>query len=100
MACRTGGGCGIVVVSRGRGEDGPSLLGEDMTKLAADVRVVDADMHLTEAHDLWTKHEYIKPAIGGTMLFINNARVVVNVMLCGKSRRKVMGDNAAKLYRL
>jgi predicted TIM-barrel fold metal-dependent hydrolase len=30
-----------------------------------------------------SQHEYIKPAIGGTMLFINNARVVVNVTLCG-----------------
>jgi len=30
-----------------------------------------------------SQHEYIKPAIGGTLLFINNARVVVNVTLCG-----------------
>jgi uncharacterized protein len=30
-----------------------------------------------------SQHEYIKPAIGGTMLFINNARVVVNTTLCG-----------------
>jgi predicted TIM-barrel fold metal-dependent hydrolase len=30
-----------------------------------------------------SQHEYVKPAIGGTMLFINNARVVVNVTLCG-----------------
>ena len=30
-----------------------------------------------------SQHEYVKPAIGGTMLFINNARVVVNVILCG-----------------
>ncbi|MGE0877728.1 MAG: amidohydrolase family protein [Acidimicrobiia bacterium] len=30
-----------------------------------------------------SQDEYIKPAIGGTMLFINNARVVVNVSLCG-----------------
>jgi len=30
-----------------------------------------------------SQHEYVKPAIGGTLLFINNARVVVNVILCG-----------------
>ncbi len=30
-----------------------------------------------------SQHEYLKPAIGGTLLFINNARVVVNVILCG-----------------
>jgi len=30
-----------------------------------------------------SQHEYLKPAIGGTLLFINNARVVVNVTLCG-----------------
>jgi len=30
-----------------------------------------------------SQHEYVKPAIGGTLLFINNARVVVNVTLCG-----------------
>jgi len=30
-----------------------------------------------------SQDEYIKPAIGGTMLFINNARVVVNTLLCG-----------------
>jgi predicted TIM-barrel fold metal-dependent hydrolase len=30
-----------------------------------------------------SQHEYVKPAIGGTMLFIGNARVVVNVTLCG-----------------
>ena len=26
-----------------------------MSKVAEDVRVIDADTHLTEAHDLWTK---------------------------------------------
>ncbi len=30
-----------------------------------------------------SQHEYVKPAIGGTLLFIGNARVVVNVILCG-----------------
>src|SRR5262245_42658009 len=30
-----------------------------------------------------SQDEYVKPAIGGTMLFINNARVVVNTILCG-----------------
>jgi len=30
-----------------------------------------------------SQHEYVKPAIGGTLLFVNNARVVVNVILCG-----------------
>jgi predicted TIM-barrel fold metal-dependent hydrolase len=30
-----------------------------------------------------SQDEYIKPAIGGTMLFINNARVLVNTILCG-----------------
>ena len=30
-----------------------------------------------------SQDEYIKPAIGGTLLFIGNARVVVNVILCG-----------------
>jgi len=30
-----------------------------------------------------SQHEYVKPAIGGTMLFLNNARVVVNTVLCG-----------------
>jgi predicted TIM-barrel fold metal-dependent hydrolase len=30
-----------------------------------------------------SQDEYVKPAIGGTMLFINNARVVVNSILCG-----------------
>jgi predicted TIM-barrel fold metal-dependent hydrolase len=30
-----------------------------------------------------SQHEYTKPAIGGTLLFVNNARVVVNVILCG-----------------
>jgi predicted TIM-barrel fold metal-dependent hydrolase len=30
-----------------------------------------------------SQDEYVKPAIGGTMLFINNARVVVNTLLCG-----------------
>jgi uncharacterized protein len=30
-----------------------------------------------------SQHEYLKPAIGGTMLFINNARVVVNVIYSG-----------------
>jgi predicted TIM-barrel fold metal-dependent hydrolase len=30
-----------------------------------------------------SQHEYVKPAIGGTLLFINNARVVVNVIFCG-----------------
>lgn len=30
-----------------------------------------------------SQDEYLKPAIGGTMLFINNARVVVNVIFCG-----------------
>ena len=30
-----------------------------------------------------SQHEYVKPAIGGTMLFINNARVVVNTIMCG-----------------
>lgn len=30
-----------------------------------------------------SQDEYVKPAIGGTLLFINNARVVVNVILCG-----------------
>jgi predicted TIM-barrel fold metal-dependent hydrolase len=30
-----------------------------------------------------SQHEYVKPAIGGTMLFIGNARVVVNSIACG-----------------
>jgi predicted TIM-barrel fold metal-dependent hydrolase len=30
-----------------------------------------------------SQHEYVKPAIGATLLFINNARVVVNVIFCG-----------------
>ena len=30
-----------------------------------------------------SQHEYVKPAIGGTLLFINNARVVVNVIVSG-----------------
>jgi predicted TIM-barrel fold metal-dependent hydrolase len=30
-----------------------------------------------------SQHEYVKPAIGGTLLFIGNARVVVNVIVCG-----------------
>lgn len=30
-----------------------------------------------------SQHEYVKPAIGGTMLFINNARVVVNTVFAG-----------------
>lgn len=30
-----------------------------------------------------SQDEYVKPAIGGTMLFINNARVVVNTIVCG-----------------
>jgi predicted TIM-barrel fold metal-dependent hydrolase len=33
---------------------------------------------------MWeSQDEYVKPAIGGTMLFINNARVLINVILCG-----------------
>jgi uncharacterized protein len=33
---------------------------------------------------MWeSQDEYVKPAIGGTMLFINNARVLINVSLCG-----------------
>jgi predicted TIM-barrel fold metal-dependent hydrolase len=30
-----------------------------------------------------SQHEYVKPAIGGTMLFINNARVLVNTLMSG-----------------
>jgi len=30
-----------------------------------------------------SQHEYIKPAIGGSMLFINNARVVINTIFAG-----------------
>ena len=30
-----------------------------------------------------SQHEYVKPAIGGSMLFINNARVVVNTIVSG-----------------
>lgn len=30
-----------------------------------------------------SQHEYVKPAIGGSLLFINNARVVINTLLCG-----------------
>jgi uncharacterized protein len=30
-----------------------------------------------------SQHEYIKPAIGGAMLFINNARVVINTVFAG-----------------
>jgi predicted TIM-barrel fold metal-dependent hydrolase len=30
-----------------------------------------------------SQHEYVKPAIGGSMLFINNARVVINTVLAG-----------------
>jgi len=30
-----------------------------------------------------SQHEYVKPAIGGSMLFINNARVVVNTVFAG-----------------
>jgi predicted TIM-barrel fold metal-dependent hydrolase len=30
-----------------------------------------------------SQHEYVKPAIGGSMLFIGNARVVINTIFCG-----------------
>jgi uncharacterized protein len=30
-----------------------------------------------------SQHEYVKPAIGGSMLFINNARVVINTIFAG-----------------
>lgn len=30
-----------------------------------------------------SQHEYVKPAIGGSMLFIGNARVVINTVFCG-----------------
>ncbi|MGE0879361.1 MAG: amidohydrolase family protein [Acidimicrobiia bacterium] len=30
-----------------------------------------------------SQHDYIKPAIGGSMLFINNARVVINTVFAG-----------------
>jgi predicted TIM-barrel fold metal-dependent hydrolase len=30
-----------------------------------------------------SQHEYVKPAIGGSLLFVNNARVVINTALCG-----------------
>ncbi len=30
-----------------------------------------------------SQHEYVKPAIGGSMLFINNARVVINTVFAG-----------------
>ncbi len=30
-----------------------------------------------------SQHEYVKPAIGGSLLFVNNARVVINTVLCG-----------------
>jgi predicted TIM-barrel fold metal-dependent hydrolase len=30
-----------------------------------------------------SQHEYVKPAIGGAMLFINNARVVINTIYAG-----------------
>ena len=30
-----------------------------------------------------SQHEYVKPAIGGAMLFINNARVVINTIFAG-----------------
>ncbi len=30
-----------------------------------------------------SQHEYVKPAIGGSMLFLNNARVVINTILSG-----------------
>ncbi len=30
-----------------------------------------------------SQHEYVKPAIGGSLLFVNNARVVINTLLCG-----------------
>src|ERR1700683_3804529 len=30
-----------------------------------------------------SQHEYVKPAIGGSMLFIGNARVVINTVFAG-----------------
>jgi predicted TIM-barrel fold metal-dependent hydrolase len=30
-----------------------------------------------------SQHEYVKPAIGGSMLFINNARVIINTIFAG-----------------
>jgi len=30
-----------------------------------------------------SQHEYVKPAIGGSLLFVNDARVVINTVLCG-----------------
>ena len=30
-----------------------------------------------------SQHEYVKPAVGGSMLFINNARVVINTIFAG-----------------
>jgi predicted TIM-barrel fold metal-dependent hydrolase len=52
-----------------------------------DLRVIDADTHLTEPHDLWTSRA---PAAAGPGL----------AALRPDDRRKVLHDNAAALYNI
>src|ERR1700722_13318445 len=49
IECRSGRGAGAV------GPVVPGRWGFAMTLVSDDIRVVDADTHLTEAHDLWVK---------------------------------------------
>ncbi|HET6811636.1 MAG TPA: amidohydrolase family protein [Acidimicrobiales bacterium] len=59
---------------------------------ACDALHLPVHFHIGASHTAMTfygnyfwesQHEYVKPAVGGSMLFINNARVVINIIFSG-----------------
>ena len=70
----------------------PTAAWDPLWEVCADLAPAGALPHRREPHGAWTstattsgrrQDEYVKPAIGGAMLFLNNARVVINSVYAG-----------------
>lgn len=73
-----------------------------MTSTLQPVKVIDADTHLTERHDLWTSRAPAGMVGRPACLYpdpLSSAKATMRE-LSDMARNKILGGNAAKLYRL